>query len=302
MSLAKTNGAFKYFIILPPVIYLFVLFVIPVSILWGYSFGEKEGISDINITWTLSNYEKAFSPLYLSILLKSILYALTATALCFVFGFVISLGITFMPTKRLQTIMLIIIMLPFAMNMLIRVYSLMVILRRKGLVNSVYKWSMEKLDAFVHMISFGHIDLFEGRIAPLRMLYNAEDVILGLFYVYLPFMVLPLYAGMRNIDKSYYEASYDLGAGHLDTMTSVVLPMLKPAIVTGVILTFIPILGQYLIPDLMGGRDSVMIANVVASQFKAANDWAFGSALSFILIYVTVIGVVVKITFGRGNN
>ena len=302
MSLSKTQGAFKYFIILPPAIYLFVLFIIPVSILWGYSFGERDGISGINITWTLENYEKVFSPLYMGILLKSMLYAGIATFICFIFGFFIALGIRFMPTKRLEIIMLIIIMLPFAMNMLVRVYSLMVILRRKGLVNSVYTWSMKKIDGFVEVMTLGTIDLFEGRIAPLRLLYNAEDLIFGLVYVYLPFMVLPLYAGMKNIDKSYFEASYDLGAGHLGTMISVVMPMLKPAIVTGLILTFIPMLGQYLIPDLMGGRDSVMIANVIAGQFKAANDWAFGSALSFILIYMTLIAVVVKITFGSNRD
>ena len=299
MSSGKIGTAFKCFIILPPVLYLIALFIVPVSILWGYSFSEKVGITEMELTWTLEHYEKVFSPLYISIFLKSMGYSFVATIICLLLGFVIALGITSIQDKRMQIVTLVVIMLPFWINMLIRVYALMVILRRKGLVNSTYTWVMEKLDQFVHFISFGTVDLIEGRVAPLKLLYQSENVIMGLVYVFLPFTVLPLYSGLSRINKSYFEASYDLGGGHFSTIFSVILPILKPALITALMLTFIPMLGQFLIPNLMGGRDSIMIANVIASQFKAANNWGFGAALSFALIYITLIGAFIKIITGR---
>jgi spermidine/putrescine transport system permease protein len=124
---------------------------------------------------------------------------------------------------------------------------------------------------------------------PLPLLYNNFAVILGLVYVHLPFMVLPLYAALDRLDRSLIEASLDLGAGHFRTLTQIVAPLAAPGIISGVIITFVPALGAYLTPDLMGGPDSQMIANVIERQFKRANDWPFGAALSFLLMYATFI-------------
>ena len=121
------------------------------------------------------------------------------------------------------------------------------------------------------------------------LLYNNFAVIFGLVYVHLPFMVLPLYAALDRLDKSLIEASLDLGAGHFRTITRIVAPLAAPGIISGLIITFVPALGAYLTPDLMGGTDSQMIANVIERQFKRANDWPFGAALSFILMYATFI-------------
>jgi spermidine/putrescine transport system permease protein len=119
------------------------------------------------------------------------------------------------------------------------------------------------------------------------MLYNNGAVIAGLVYVYMPFMVLPLYATIERLDRSYLEASLDLGASQSRTFFRVTVPLTMPGIVSGVILVFIPCLGAFLTPDLLGGTNAAMIGNVIERQFKAANDWPFGAALSFLLMYVT---------------
>jgi len=125
--------------------------------------------------------------------------------------------------------------------------------------------------------------------------------IIGIVYVYLPFMVLPLYATLERVDRSYLEASLDLGAGQLRTMASIVLPLAKPGIISGIILVFIPALGMFLIPDLLGGPDSQMIGNVIERQFKAANNWPLGAAMSFILLYLTFGALALRSYLGRDD-
>jgi spermidine/putrescine transport system permease protein len=124
---------------------------------------------------------------------------------------------------------------------------------------------------------------------PLELLYNNSAVVVGLVYVHLPFMVLPLYAALDRLDRSLIEASLDLGAGHLRTLNRIVVPLASAGIWSGIIITFVPALGAYLTPDMLGGTDSQMIASVIERQFKRTNDWPFGAALSFVLIYATFI-------------
>jgi spermidine/putrescine transport system permease protein len=131
------------------------------------------------------------------------------------------------------------------------------------------------------------------------MMHTNFAVIVGLVYVHLPFMVLPLYSALDRLDKSLLEASLDLGAGHMRTLFKVVAPLALPGIASGVLITFIPALGAYLTPDLLGGPDSQMIANVIERQFKRANDWPFGAALSFLLMYLTCIAIAVQAVVGR---
>jgi spermidine/putrescine transport system permease protein len=133
-----------------------------------------------------------------------------------------------------------------------------------------------------------------GDFQPLELLHNNFAVIFGLVYVHLPFMVLPLYSALDRMDRSLMEASLDLGAGHMRTIWSVVVPLAAPGIASGILITFIPALGAYLTPDLLGGPDSQMIANVIERQFKRANDWPFGAALSFLLMYLTFFAIAVQ--------
>ena len=151
------------------------------------------------------------------------------------------------------------------------------VFRTRGYLNFTLEWFWD----------LAFLDVLIGPYQPLELLYNNAAVIVGLVYVFMPFMVLPLYATIDRLDKSYLEASLDLGASQARTFWSVTLPLTMPGIVSGIILVFIPTLGSFLTPDLLGGANAIMIGNVIERQFKAANDWPFGAALSFLLMYAT---------------
>ncbi|MSP42724.1 MAG: ABC transporter permease [Alphaproteobacteria bacterium] len=279
--------------LLPPAAWLGVFFVLPLSLLWLYSFGDKVGITGIDINWTLANYARAADPLYLGILIKSVWIAGAATLTCLMIGLPVALAISFAP-RHVQPWLLLLIILPFWTNLLIRTYALIAVLRTNGHVNYVLEWLWSAGDGLLNLIGLGGYQILGTGFTPWSLLYNDAAVVTGLVYVHLPFMVLPLYAALYRLDRSLIEASLDLGAGHLRTFFYVIAPLVLPGIASGVIITFIPALGAYLTPDLLGGTDSQMIANVIERQFKAANDWPFGSALSFLLMYITFFGLAVR--------
>ncbi len=253
-----------------PALWLFLFFLIPLAIVWAYSFGTTSGLTDIDVTGTFANYARIADPVYVEVFAKSLWYAALTTFLCLVVGFPVALAITF-ASDRAKVWLLLLIMLPFWTNLLIRTYALMAVLRTEGFVNDVLGWA---------------------GLEPWPLLHNNFAVVFGLVYVNLPFLVLPLYSALDRLDRSLLEASLDLGAGHIRTIFEVVVPLALPGILSGLLITFIPALGSYLTPDLLGGPDSqMMIANVVERQFKRANDWPFGSALSFILMYLTFIAI-----------
>ncbi len=256
----------------PPLGWFLLFFAIPMAVVWAYSFGTNEGVADIRISGTFANYARALEPLYLGILAKSLAFAALATLICLVVGFPVALAISFAP-GNLKTWLLIGVMLPFWTNLLIRTYALIALLRDEGLINS----------------ALGVLG-----IAALPMMNSNFAVMVGLVYIHLPFTVLPLYAALDRLDRSLLEASLDLGAGHVRTIFNVVIPLASAGIASAVLLTFIPVLGSYLAPDLLGGADSQMIANVIERQFKRANDWPFGAALAFMLIYLTLFGIAVQ--------
>jgi spermidine/putrescine transport system permease protein len=265
-----------------PMAWLIGFFIIPLGVVWLYSFGRNIGLTEIDISGTFANYARALEPLYLEIFGKSVAVAALTTLICLIIGFPIALAITFAPEKW-RPWMLLAIMLPFWTNLLIRTYALITVLRTNGYVNMSLGWFWEQASGLKVLVGLAPLPTWE----PLPLLYNNFAVVLGLVYVHLPFMVLPLYAALDRLDKSLIEASLDLGAGHFRTITQIVAPLAAAGIISGVIITFVPALGAYLTPDLMGGPDSQMIANVIERQFKRANDWPFGAALSFLLMYAT---------------
>ena len=192
--------------------------------------------------------------------------------------------------------------LPFWTNLLIRTYALIAVLRTNGYLNDLLELIWLSADSGLRILGLGDWNLFGERFHRLELLYNNFAVVYGLVYVHLPFMVLPLYAALDRMDRSYIEASLDLGAGQWRTFRSVIVPLALPGIISGVIITFIPALGSYLTPDLLGGTDSQMIANVIERQFKSANDWPFGAALSFLLMYLTFFALAVKALLTRHNE
>jgi spermidine/putrescine transport system permease protein len=212
----------------------------------------------------------------LQIFWKSIWISALATTLCLLIAYPIAFGICFAPPKW-RPVMLLLIIMPFWINLLIRTYALIAVFRTYGYLNYTLEffWNLTFLNSFV------------GPYEPFEFLYNNGAVVTGLVYVYMPFMVLPLYATIERLDRAYLEASLDLGASQFRTLMSVTVPLTMPGIVSGIILVFIPCLGSFLTPDLLGGANAVMIGNVIERQFKAANDWPFGAALSFLLMYAT---------------
>ncbi|HEY2660470.1 MAG TPA: ABC transporter permease, partial [Caulobacteraceae bacterium] len=200
-------------------------------------------------------------------------------------------------SEKTKAWLLLLIMLPFWTNLLIRTYALMAVLRDEGYIN----FGLGALwNGLSHLTAlFGHpLVAFE----PLPLLHNNFAVVFGLVYVQLPFMVLPLYAALDRLDRSLLEASLDLGAGHFTTFRKVVVPLATPGIISGIIVTLIPSIGAYLTPDLLGGPESMMIANVIERQFKTANNWPFGSALSFLLMYMTFIAIAVQAIVSRNRK
>ncbi|RMD63646.1 MAG: ABC transporter permease [Alphaproteobacteria bacterium] len=271
---------------LPPTIWLVVFFIIPLGLIWVISFGEKRGVVDIEITWTLDNYLRALDPLYLGIFWKSIWMAFLATVVCLIVGYPVAFAIAFAPS-RWKPLLLLGLMVPFWINILIRTYALIAVFRTRGYVNFTLEWLWEKAHAALTLIGIDPTWLLGARFDPLQLLYNNFAVNLGIVYAFFPFMVLPLYANIEKLDRTYMEASLDLGAGHWRTFISVVLPLTWHGALSGIIIVFIPALGAFFIPDLLGGTDSQLIGNVIERQFKSANDWPFGAALSFLLMYAT---------------
>jgi len=272
----------------PPAVWLTAFFLVPLAIIWAFSFGQNTSLTQIGVTGTFANYAHAVRPLYLGIIWKSLWFAAATTVLCLIAAFPVAIAITFAREKT-KVWLLLLIMLPFWTNLLIRTYALMAVLRDEGYINFTlgFLWSgaSHVTGAFGHPL---------GAFVPLELLHNNFAVIFGLVYVQLPFMVLPLYAALDRLDRSLLEASLDLGAGHFTTFARVVIPLAMPGIVSGVLITFIPTVGAYLTPDLLGGPSSQMIANVIENQFKTANDWPFGAALSFLLMYMTFVAMAVQ--------
>ncbi len=285
----------------PPTLWLAVFFLAPLALIWGLSLAEKRGIIEIAYTWQFDNYLRAFEPVYLQVLWKSIWVAAVTTAICLVVAFPIMFAISFAP-QRWKPLLLILVILPFWTNLLIRTYALIAVLRTRGYVNFGLEWLWEQGNGLLGLVGIGEMQLLGESFVPLPMLYNNYAVVFGLVYVHLPFMVLPLYASMERLDRSYLEASLDLGAGQWRTFFSIIVPMAMPGIISGVIITFIPALGSFLTPDLLGGPDSQMIANVIERQFKSANDWPFGSALSFLLMYATFGALALQSLLSRGRS
>jgi spermidine/putrescine transport system permease protein len=281
----RKNKRVFWILFLPPTFWLVLFFTIPLAIIWVYSFGHRGPLGQMEITFSGEGYVQAMDWTILYIIVKSIWIAAVATAICLLLGFPLAMGIAFAPA-RYKNLLLLLVILPFWTNLLIRTYAWIAVLRTNGYVNGFFGWVYGLLDSLLGLL--GAPDAL-GEFQPLQLLYNQQAVIIGIVYVNLPFLVLPLYATLEKLDKSFLEASLDLGAGQWRTLFSVTVPLAWPGIVTGLLLTFILALGSFLTPDLLGGPDSIMIANLIQQQFGPARNWPLGSALSFMLMYVTFL-------------
>jgi spermidine/putrescine transport system permease protein len=253
--------------------------------MWVYSFAERGPQGQILLAVNFANYLRAIEWIHLGIIWKSIWIAAITTVITFAVGFPLAMGIAFAP-PRWKNPLLLLVILPFWTNLLIRTYAWIAVLRTRGFLNFGLEWVHEQASFVLALIGLPEL---LGSFEPLELLYNQKAVVIGLVYVYLPFMVLPVYATLEKLDKSYLEASLDLGAGHWRTLLSVTIPLALPGILSGCLLSFILSMGTFLTPDLLGGTDSEMIGNLIARQFSSSRDWPFGAALSFLLLYLTFL-------------
>ena len=258
----------RSWLLLPSCLWMALLFVAPFAIIMAYSFLTRGVYGGVEHPWTADSYQRLIDPLYLRVFLRSFVMALAATALCLLFAFPAALFIA--RTSRHKNLYLQLVMLPFWTSFLVRTYAWMFLLRDTGLINTA-------------LLRIGLIH------SPLPLLYNDGAVLLGLVYGYLPFMVLPIYATLERLDPSLPEAAADLGARPLTTLFTVVVPLSRPGIIAGAVLVFIPCLGAYLTPDLLGGGRTVLVGNLVQNQFTTARDWPFGSAVSIILMLLVTL-------------
>ena len=271
---------------LPAALWLAVFFVFPLAIVWLYSFGENVSLIEVETTWTLDNYARIFQREIMILMWRSLWMTVVTTVICLVAGYLVALVIA-SASKSWKPWLLLLIMLPFWTNLLIRTYALLNILGTRGRLNGALAWIWETAHAVLTRV--GLEGLISASFKPVQFLGTSGGVIFGLVYIMLPFSVLPIYASLERLDKSYLEASLDLGAGQIRTFFRILIPMTAGGLITAAILTFVPTLGQFLTPDLLGRGQVDMIANVIERQFKKANDWPFGSALSLFLLYITFI-------------
>lgn len=263
-----------YILLAPPAFWLLVFFIIPLFIVIGYSFSSENGtLAEL----TLRNYKEVWSGMYLSIFLKSFLYALVTTLITLAMAFPIAYYMAF-ASARTKMIIMFLIILPFWTNFLVRMFSIMTILGDSGLINSA-------------LLAMGIID------EPLKLVNNTFGLYVGFIYWNLPYLVLPLFSSLDRMDLSLLEASLDLGASRRQTFMRITLPYAIPGLVAGVIFTFIPTLGNFVIPEFLGGTDNTMIGNVITTQFLQARNWPFGSALSAVLMFIVMVFISLYIRF-----
>jgi len=260
----KLRSAF----LLPARVWMALFFAAPLAIVCAYSFLTRGDYGGVEQPWTLENFTRLADPLYLAILWRSVWIAGLATALCILMGFPLALFIS--RAGKRKSLYLQLVLLPFWTSFLVRTYAWLFILRDTGLVNTVLTG--------LHLIS-----------TPLPLLYNDGAVLIGLVYNFLPFFVLPMYATLERLDPALLEAAADLGARPLAVVWRVIVPVSAPGIAAGAVLVFIPCLGAYLTPDLLGGGKSVMLGNLIQNQFTTARDWPFGSAASLVLMLASAL-------------
>ncbi|MGH7255021.1 MAG: ABC transporter permease [Nitrospirales bacterium] len=269
--LPRSVRAASWWLLSPAVVWLGAFFFIPLSVVLAISFASRGTYGGLKWTVTLGNYAALLDPLYLRIYGQSLLLATATTLCCLVLGFPLAYYMGRL-SARWQWVWLVLILIPFWTNFLVRTYAWMFILRTEGLLNTV----------------LSGLGIVSG---PIEVLYTEAAVLLGLVYGYLPFMVLPLYAVLARVDPTLVEAAWDLYASGWAVFRRVILPLAKPGVIAGCLLVFVPSLGAFITPDLLGGGKTMMVGNLIQHEYLVVRDWPFGSAISFVLMGLVLLVV-----------
>ncbi|HLO16876.1 MAG TPA: ABC transporter permease [Anaerolineales bacterium] len=272
---------------LPTFFWMLALLIIPLLLTLVVSFGRRSADGNVIFSFSLDNYirllgissncpsgsSKCFDPLYLQILWRSLTLGFNTTVLVILLAYPVAYFVARAQPKRRNTY-LFLVLIPLWTNFVIRVYAWMMLLRKEGAINLV-------LGSVAHLL---HIPF-----QPLEMLYTPGAVLVGMVYEFLPFMILPIYTSLEKIENSLYEAAADLGANPFRTFLRITLPLSMPGVVAGTILVFIPVMGTFIVSDILGGRQVILVGNLIQRQFLDARDPTFGSAASLVLMVLTLI-------------
>lgn len=253
----------------PGLLYVTAFMTIPLLIIASYTVLTRGRFGGVTWKFTLENFAKALDPTYLSILGNSLLIAGITTALALLLGYPTAYGIARLP-QRWRTVALVMVVLPFWSNFLIRTYAWIVLLNSEGPINSA-------------LVNLGVIG------APLELLYNRGAVVAGLLYAYLPLVVLPVYAAIERVDPQLQEAARNLGATRSRTFWDITFPLTLPGVMIGAIFVFVPSMGNFVAPELLGGGKTVMVGNLIRDQFLEARNWPFGAVLALSVVAFLIL-------------
>ena len=285
--LRENKSAQGTLLALPTVIWMMALLIIPLLLTLIISFGRRSPDGGVIYSFSIENYLRllgysrdcengasaCFNSLYVQILWRSLTLAFNTTVIVILMAYPLAYFIARAQPKRRNTF-LFLVLIPLWTNFVIRVYAWMMLLRKEGAINSM-------IGLVAHWL---HIPF-----QPLELLYTPGAVLVGMVYEFLPFMILPIYTSLEKIDNSLYEAAADLGANAIKTFLRVTLPLSMPGVVAGTILVFIPVMGTFIVSDILGGRQVILVGNLIQRQFLDARDPTFGSAASLILMILTLI-------------
>jgi spermidine/putrescine transport system permease protein len=279
-----------FLLALPAILWLGFFFVLPVFIVLVMSFlTPVSGGDGGQLPITLEHYGRAFDffaerPIYSTIIIRSITISLITTVLCLLIGYPLAFFISTRQNPNMRNFCMFLIIMPFWTNFLVRTYALKTIIAPEGTLGTL-------------LTSVG---LLQGS---LDLLNTREAVLLGLVYSYLPFMVLPIYASVERFDFRLVEAAHDLGANDILAFFRIVLPITLPGVIAGFILVFVPTIGAFVTPDLLGGTQGLMISNLIQTQFRGSGaNYPRGSALSMVLMMIVTVGVIIYLKYGDREN
>jgi spermidine/putrescine transport system permease protein len=268
---------------LPATLWLFIFFILPLGIVLFVSFMTRGQRGTLVMPLTLEHYADVFGAIYFPVIVRSVWIAFLTTMICLVVGYPLGFFISTRASARMRNIALFLVILPFWTNFLVRTYAMQTLLGTEGTINSF-------------LLSWGLIQ------EPLQLLNTPGAVLAGLVYGFLPFMVLPIYATVERFDFKLVEAAHDLGANDWTAFWRVILPVTLPGVVAGCILVFIPAIGAFITPDLLGGNQGLMIGNLIQGQFGRSNNWPRGAALSIVLMMLVMAALILYIRFGEQED
>lgn len=267
---------------LPAGLWLLLFFILPLVFVLVVSFLTRGRGGQGVLPFTLENYERVFD-VFLGVIQRSLWVALLTTIICLIVGYPLAFFISTRKDPRMRSLTLFMIILPFWTNFLVRTYALQTILGREGTINGI-------------LMGLGLLQ------EPLQLLNTPEAVLIGLVYGFLPFMVLPIYASVERFDFRFVEAAHDLGANDVKAFLRVVFPMTLPGVIAGCILVFIPAIGSFVTPLLLGGTRGILIGNLINDQYKGSGNQPLGSALSMVLMALVMIALIFYVRYGDREN